>query len=288
MIRDLSETLQAVLDDPSLEASFPELAGAQIAFERPSEQFSPSQTTIDLFLFDIRENTGLRSKEPIVERKNGRALVRQPPKRIDCSYLVTAWAAGGTGPQLVLEEHELLGQAMQVFARYPTIPDKFLQGSLKEQELPLPLNIGGTNTGEMKDPADFWSALGNKLRPSLVVTVTIELQAEEPQTAPLAGAHELRLGLRDPAAETGLLGAAVEELFRVGGLVTDAKGAGVAGATVSGGGASATTDEGGRYVLGPLPGGTHSLSVSAGTRRGIFEVVIPAPAGKTYDFQLTG
>lgn len=286
MIRDLSETLQAVLDDPSLGDSFPELAGAQVAFDRPSEQFSPSQTTINLFLFDIRENTVLRSKEPIVERKDGRALVRQPPKRIDCSYLVTAWAAGSTGPRLVLEEHELLGQAMQVFARYPTIPGKFLQGSLKEQELPLPLNIGGTNTGEMKDPADFWSALGNKLRPSLVVTVTIELRAEEPPTAPLVSAHELRLGLRDPAAD--LLRAAAEELFRVGGLVTDAKGAGVAGATVSGGGASATTDEEGRYTLGPLPGGAYSLSVSAGTRRGALEIVIPAPAGKTYDFQLTG
>ena len=288
MIRDLSETLQAILDDQGLEASFPELAEAQIAFERPSEQFSPSQTTIDLFLFDIRENTELRSKEPIVERKNGQALIRQPPKRIDCSYLVTAWAAGGTGPQLVLEEHELLGQAMQVFARYPTIPDKFLQGSLKEQELPLPLNVGGTNTGEMKDPADFWSALGNKLRPSLVVTVTIELQAEEPETAPLVSTQELRLGLRDPSAETGLLRPTVEELFRVGGSVTDAKGQAVAGATVSGGGVSAITDEGGRYALGPLPGGTFSLSVSAGTRRGSFEIVIPAPAGKTYDLQLTG
>ena len=163
MIRDLSETLQAILDDAGLEKSFPELAAAQVAFDRPSEQFSPSLTTVNLFLFDIRENTELRAKEPIVERRNGEALIRRPPMRVDCSYLVTAWAAGSTGQELVLAEHELLGQAMQALARYPTIPEKFLQGSLKDQGLPLPLTVGGTNKGEMKDPADFWSALGNKL-----------------------------------------------------------------------------------------------------------------------------
>lgn len=196
MLRELSETMQAMLDDEALGSSFPELAAAQIAFDRPSEQFSPTQTTIDLYLFDIRENMELRTNEPVVTRRNGEVATRRPPKRIDCSYLVTAWAAGGTGPKQVLDEHELLGQVMQVLVRYPTIPEKFLQGGLKEQGLPLPMRVGGTNKGEMKDPADFWTALGNKLRPSLVVTVTLELETSEPETAPLVKTHELRLGLR--------------------------------------------------------------------------------------------
>lgn len=196
MLRELSETLQAILDDDALGKTFPELLAAQVAFERPSDQFNPSQTTVNLFLFDIRENMELRTNEPVVARKDGGAVIQRPPKRFDCSYLVTAWAAGSTGPKLVLDEQELLGQVLQVFARYPTIPAKFLQGSLKEQSLPLPMKVGGTNRGEMKDPADFWSALGNKLRPSLIVTVTIELQAAEPETAPLVKTHDLRLGLR--------------------------------------------------------------------------------------------
>ena len=212
MIRDVSETLQAILDDPNLGAAFQKLLDAQIAFERPSEQFAPSVTTVDLFLFDIRENRELRAKEPFVERRNGRASIQRPPMRVDCSYLVTAWVAGGAGPKPVLEEHEILGQAMQVFARYPTIPEKFLQGSLKEQTLPLPLNIGGTNNGEVKDPADFWTALGSKLRPSLVVTVTLELQTAEPETAALVGTRSLRLGLRSDAAPPGLVPGTAEEL----------------------------------------------------------------------------
>ena len=57
MIRDLSETLQAILDDAALEKSFPELAAAQIAFERPSDQFSPSQTTINLFAVSSNAET---------------------------------------------------------------------------------------------------------------------------------------------------------------------------------------------------------------------------------------
>ena len=286
MIRDLSETLQAILDDAGLEKSFPELAAAQVAFDRPSEQFSPSLTTVNLFLFDIRENTELRAKEPVVERRNGEALIRRPPMRVDCSYLVTAWAAGSTGPKLVLEEHELLGQAMQVLARYPTIPEKFLQGGLKDQGLPLPLTVGGTNKGEMKDPADFWSALGNKLRPSLIVTVTLELQTAEPETAPLVSTQALRLGLRAAASVSGLDKNSPEEFFRVGGRVTDNKGQPLAGATVTAAGLSAVTDEEGRYALGGVPGGSLGLEVRAGAQSGSFEIVVPAPAGKTYDLQL--
>jgi hypothetical protein len=212
MIRELSETLQAILDDPGLENSFPELAAAQVAFERPSEQYAPTQATVNLFLFDIRENTELRVKEPVIEHRNGRAHILRPPMRVDCSYLLTAWIAGGAGPKPVLEEHELLGQALQVFTRYPTIPENFLQGSLKGQGRPLPLSVGGTNSGEMKDPADFWTALGNRLRPSLVVTATLELQTAEPGTAPLVKQRLLHVGLRADAAGPGLNPNTAEEL----------------------------------------------------------------------------
>lgn len=204
MIRDLSETLQAILDDPTLGKSFPELAQAQVAFDRPSEQFNPSQTTIDVFLFDIRENLELRTNEPVVERRDGQAVIRRPPKRVDCSYLLTAWAAGGTGPNLVLLEHELLGQAMQVLSRHPTIPAEFLQGDLKAQSLPVPLAIGAGEN--IKDPADFWSALGNRLRPALVVTVTVELQTVEPETVWVAKTHDLRLTLLSQAGAEAAAG----------------------------------------------------------------------------------
>ncbi|MDQ3907274.1 MAG: Pvc16 family protein [Acidobacteriota bacterium] len=290
MLRDLSETLQAILDDEGIGKDFPELLAARVAFDRPSEQFNPSQPTISLFLFDIRENTELRTNERVIERRNGEALVGRPPKRIDCSYLVTAWGAGATGSQHLLEEHELLGQALQVLSRHATIPENFLQGSLKNQGLPVPLSVSGANVGGMKEPADFWSALGNKLRPSLVVTATVELPASEPVAAPFVKTQELRFGLRAPDAATGILKNAAEDLFRVGGIVTDAAGKALAGATIDGGDAvtSATTDEEGRYLLGMMPRGTYSLNVRAGKQSKSFKIDVPAPQGKSYDLQLTG
>ena len=290
MIRDLSETLQAILDDPDLEKEEPfrKLAGAQVAFESPSEQYKPSQTTVNLFLFDIRENTELREKEPVVERLNGQALIRRPPMRVNCSYLLTAWAAGGTGQELVLEEHELLGQAMQLLARYPTIPEKFLKRSLTQQGRPVPLSVGGMHGDEMKEPADFWSALGNKLRPSLVVTATLELLTSGPEAAPLVTTQRLRLGLRDEGAKAGLDKQTAEEVFCVGGRVTDGEGRPLAGAAVRAvaSGQSALTDREGRYVLGDVPGGALGLEVRAGERSGSFKIVVPAPKGKNYDLQL--
>src|SRR5690606_30305455 len=60
MIRNLSETLEQLLAT--------ELPGVQIEFVRPSEPYNPAQglTTLNLFLFDIRENVELRSNERVV------------------------------------------------------------------------------------------------------------------------------------------------------------------------------------------------------------------------------
>src|SRR5262249_4707904 len=134
---DLSLTLQALLDDSALAGSFPELAAAQILFDRPAETFNPTQPTIDLFLYDIRENMELRSSEPTYERLSTQVRIIPPPLRVACSYLITAWPASGA--DLVLQEHRLLSQVLQVLSRYPTIPTTFLKGKLIGQEPPLPL-----------------------------------------------------------------------------------------------------------------------------------------------------
>jgi hypothetical protein len=137
MIRDLSSTLQAVLSDPSLAAPFPELHNALIAFDRPDDGFKPAQTTIDIFLFDVRENMELRSNEPRIERLNGQAVIHPGPMRLACTYLITAWPVGGA--DLVLQEQRLLAQVLQVLSRYPKIPAAFLKGKLVRQEPQLPM-----------------------------------------------------------------------------------------------------------------------------------------------------
>jgi hypothetical protein len=284
MIRDLSLTLQAILDDPALNTSFPELAAAQIVFDRPVETFNPTQTTVDLFLYDIRENMELRSNEPTMRRLNGQVAIQPPPLRVACSYLITAWPVGGT--DLALQEHRLLSQVLQVLSPYRKIPAPFLRGRLVGQEPPLPMFIA-QNDG-LKEPAEFWTAIGNKLRPSLTVTVTIGMEVFAPVTAPIVITEELRLGERTAPDAEAISLPTRQISFRIGGRVTNASNAPIAGATVTlvGTGFTAQTMADGNYTLSVVPAGTYTLRVQSGATTRDVTVTIPAPAGSHYNVQL--
>src|SRR5258708_14214209 len=86
MIRDLSETLQALLSQPGLP---PELGAAQIVFDAPRDPFSVPQTSIDVFLFDIRENVNLRFTEYENRPVGPHVTQARPPFRVTGSYLIT-------------------------------------------------------------------------------------------------------------------------------------------------------------------------------------------------------
>jgi len=284
MIRDLSLTLQAVLEDPALAASFPELAASQIVFDHPSDSFNPAQTTIDLFLYDLRENMELRSNEPTYERLNGQTVIQPPPLRVACSYLVTAWPVGGT--DLALQEQRLLSQVLQVLSRYPKIPDSFLRGKLIGQEPPLPMMT--SQADGLKEPAEFWTAIGNKLRPSISVTLTISMEVMAAVTAPTVITQEIRLGERTAADQEAISPPTLETFFRIGGRVIDAGNLPVAGAAVTlvGTGFAARTDTDGRYTLGMMAAGNYTLHVQAGATTKEVAITIPAPAGSNYNIQL--
>ncbi|MEW6212600.1 MAG: Pvc16 family protein [Acidobacteriota bacterium] len=284
MIRDLSLTLQAILnlDDGALAAAFPELADAIIVFDRPDENFKPTQTTIDLFLYDVRENMELRSNEPVITRLNGDARIARPPMRVACSYLATAWPVGGT--DLALQEQRLLSQTLQVLSRYPKIPASFLKGKLIGQQPPLPMMT--SQADGLKEPAEFWTAIGNKLRPSISITVTIGMEIAEPVTAPVVITETIRFGERTSKDEEKISPATLQELFRIGGRVTGADDKPVAQATVTltGTGLVARTDADGLYVLGVMPAGSYTLRAESGGTTKDKSVTIPA-AGGDYDMK---
>src|SRR4051812_6737002 len=115
MIADLSRSLRALLSQPGAP---PALAAAAVVFDRPSEPFTPTQNTLDLFLYDIRENRDLAP--PATDWVALRVLT--------CSYLITAWPVGGA--ELALQEQELLAAALLVLTTHPAIPAGLLQGEL--------------------------------------------------------------------------------------------------------------------------------------------------------------
>lgn len=272
MIRDLSQTLQAILTQPGLPT---ELAAARIMFDRPTEQFTPSQTAVDLFLFDVQENKELRTNEPIIDRNNGQATIRQPPMRIACSYLVTAWPVGGT--ELFLQEHRLLSQVLQVLSCYPTIPETFLQGSLRGQEPPLPM-IVSTADG-LKGTAEFWTALNSPLRASLMVTVTISLT---PIPVPLPETYEL---VTQPLVQQMEL-----DRFLIDGQVKNLNHQPVAGANIQliELGQTLTTQPDGYYSFSSIPPGTYTLQVQRpGVAAQEFPITVPSLSGGKYNLRLT-
>ena len=283
MIDDLSQTLRTILTQGGPEP----LKSAQIVFDRPADPFAPQQTTVDLFLYDIREDLELRSNDPVIERMNGRVTTHRPPLRVACSYLVTAWPGGLTGDAAVLLEQRLLSQTLQVLSGRPTIDPDLLQGSLKGQQPPLPLVTALVDP--QKNLSEFWTALGNKLRPSLTVRVTISLAdvlAVKPEH--MVTVRELHLGERTSPDEEKIVPATREELILIGigGRVTNADNVPVSGATVTLRELDlrTTTDVEGRYKLSVRQPGAYTLRVQKGER--VKEARITVQAGSQIEVQL--
>jgi hypothetical protein len=275
MIQDLSKTLRSVLTQQGLPA---ELAGAQIVFDRPTETFNPSLPTIDLFLYDLRENLELRAADSTVARTNGGLTVTPPPLRLACTYLVTAWPAGAG--ELALQEQQLLSEVLQVLARFPTIPTQFLQGSLANQDPPMPMIA--LHPDVLKNVWEFWTSVGTKLRASLSVTVTIAMPVfAATKPAPVTGVTTGLEIIGSPQTHVATT--------QIGGTVTDNANAPVAAATVTVVelGIRATTDAGGRFSLGPLAPGNYTLRVVSGAATKTKPVSIPPAAGTNFDVELS-
>jgi hypothetical protein len=163
-----------------------------------------------------------------------------------------------------------------VFARYPTIPVRFLQDSLKGQQQPPPFVT--SRTDGLKEPAEFWAALGGRLRPSLSASVTIGIEV-------FAADEPVPLVTGDPPVEIRIV-----QRPSIGGVVLAADGAAVAGAVaLVEAGLSTTTGAGGRYTIGPVTPGSYTLRAQSGAAVGTVTITVPRPARSPpggYDLRL--
>ena len=292
MIRDLSQTLRVLLqrDVP------PELASAQIVFDHPTEQFKPSQTTVNLFLYDLRENVELRNNETQMTFTNGQAVLEGAPLRLSCSYLVTVWTVGASGDEQFLQEHRLLGQVFYALARYPTIPKELLQGSLQGQEPPLPLTTSPIDT--LKSFGEFWTALGNRLRPSISVTATLSMQSTLPQeTVSIVSMVNTQLeSQRSPVNRSDFLThnpLVQSETFQIGGILTmiNMKNLERTTITLVELGHVTKPKPNGEYKFGNIPHQTGSASltqtlrVQVGDRTQDYRITIPPTTRNSYNLE---
>ena len=187
MLADLDETLRKLLID-ELPVKNGEI---EISFDQPKRDWSSriSKPTVNLFLYDVRENNVLRRHN--WERLNHAseqelAQMKRTPMRVDCSYVLTVWAADPA------DEHRLLTRCMLALFRYPTLPDHRLVGSLHNP--PYEIQAKLAQHDKLENPTDLWNVLDNELRPSIPYVVTLALDPWEVVTTPIVRTRTFRLG----------------------------------------------------------------------------------------------
>ncbi|MDO8673623.1 MAG: Pvc16 family protein [Dehalococcoidia bacterium] len=275
MISNLDETLKQLL----VQRMPLDPAEVDVAFELPERQWAAGLTkpTLNLYLYDIRENQDLRENDWVVERHGREGARRRKPARVDLSYMVTAWT------QAVEDQHKLLWHALAALLRHPVLPLDLLQGELRGMVERLGLEVrlsAGQPEGVLKSPADYWSALSNELRPGINCLVTLPMDLETALVTPLVLTKVLRF--RQQSQST------LEELVQVAGVVREMgeskKPIAFATVSVQGRGLATETDGDGRYSLRDLPRGRYTLTVKS---RGQPErqVTISVP-GVSYDLEV--
>lgn len=168
MIDQLDKSLKTLLAQ-----EVEDLNDQNIHFETPyGTEFAPALPALNLFLYDVRENRELRDNEWRVERRNNTATKRRAPVRVDCSYLITAWAGDADS------EHRLLGKVIRALLRHPTLPAGVLSEGLQGQEVPLPTS--SLQPGRLQSMGEFWQAMEGKPRAAINYTVTIGVEVHKP------------------------------------------------------------------------------------------------------------
>ena len=178
-----------------------------ISFEQPNGQWSArlSRPTLSLWCFDLRENIKLRSMEMTTNRNGGTGRRTFGPRRIDLTYLITAWASK------IEDEHQLLWRALAALKRVPSLDTKDCEGLLRYQNHDVPLLVADTSSTTV-NLVDLWGVLDNQMRLGFMLTATVELDLELSLEAPLVLEATIRLGSSDDPAQQEMNVGGREEL----------------------------------------------------------------------------
>ncbi|HEY7637520.1 MAG TPA: DUF4255 domain-containing protein, partial [Gemmatimonadales bacterium] len=217
MLAELHTSLQHLLRERGLL----DVRDVDIEFDPPAKAWIAARIrpTLNLFLFDIQENTELRQTAMETTRGNGRGIHRMPPRRFDLRYLISALTTD------VLDEHLLLWRAMVTLLKHPVLPVELLPESIRRHDLPVQASLSKGEDGPR--PLDIWSALESPPRPSLLYTVTVPVDLEIAIETPLVFTRTARY------TQVREAGAGQDVGTHIGGVLRDRKGLPIAGARVS-------------------------------------------------------
>lgn len=261
MIQDVDETLRNLI---AQRARLDETA-VDISFDQPTGEWAGSLTrpTINCYLYDIRENVELRSRDFHVERdpKTGGTRRVFDPMRIDLSYIVTAWTRN------IRDEHALLSRVLGGLAPVRAIRPAEAEPALQNQPYDIPIKVALPSEA-IRNLPDLWGVMENQLRPAINTVLTVALDLNEVYEAPMVftarfdvGPYTGRVDQRDLSRARAAT--KLDNVFHVGGVVYVGDNP-VPGALVEmvDHPFESTTDATGRYVFPNLGSGTYALRVT--------------------------
>ena len=168
MIYEIDEALRSLVRAEALQGT-----DVDVVFDAPTKDWAArrNEPTVNLYLYDIREDLRRRQRGLLNEYEAGTVRSRhQPPQHFKLSYLITAWT------QRPEDEHRLLSALLYCFLANQTVPADLLPERARDPAYPVSMTVG-LPPPEDRAFADVWSALGGELKPSLDLVVTAPVDA---------------------------------------------------------------------------------------------------------------
>lgn len=259
-----------------------------IDFNQPKREWSSrlNKPTLNLYLFDLRENIDLRGSEQWARKdlEDGTIALHRNPVRIDLIYLITSWAKD------VQDEHQLLSKTLVTLLRQPSLPDVYLPEILRSLPVPVWLETAQSNT--LANPSDLWNTLDNDLRPGIRLKVTLSVDPYAPVILPAVSTTELNFNqnqepeLRNDMEEknSGMISPS-KSYFTVRGIIKSPKHSPAAlQVTLAESGKHINLNETGEFSIGRLESGEYHLDVAVNGRTLKRQLInVPSPR---YEFEV--
>ncbi|HTV91900.1 MAG TPA: Pvc16 family protein [Verrucomicrobiae bacterium] len=285
MINDLDTSLKAMLQGEAAAGS--SLASATISFSVPDTTWQGQGTgmQLDVYLYRVIDNRELRSNQRFTSyNSDGTTTTTLFPSRIECSYIISAWDKGSEveGMEKEPDEHELLSDVIWVLWRNPTMPTKYLTGTLTSAYLALP--IFADETEDMAAKPDFWSGLDTYVRPAITCRITIEMDLDNAITgvqATMIGMVTEQLAGAIDQTQTAIIGGTIRNATTPTTVIPNAW------ILLDASMQTYLSDENGQFVIPSIAFGSHTMTVRAiGYAQAIQSFTVPSPSG-IYDVSLT-